>query len=136
MWCHLLLAMPVLGLGLFAVLPLGAALPAYLAVVSVSLGVYWAVFQAMHRPVTTGREGMIGDRAEVVTDLSPTGRIRYRGELWRAVASEPIPAGSRVVIVGVDGMRVRVRAVSSEDGSGNGQPSCDGEHRLSCVALH
>lgn len=119
MWCHLLLIMPVLGLGLFAVLPLGIALPTYVAVASVSLGVYWAVFQAMHRPVTTGREGMIGAHAEVVTDLSPAGRVRYRGELWRAVASEPIPAGSRVVIVGVDGMQVWVQPLSSGDEEGN-----------------
>ena len=136
MWCHLLLIMPVLGLALFAVLPLPIALPAYLVVSGISLGVYWAVFQAMHRPVTTGREGMLGAWAEAVTDLSPTGRIRYRGELWRAVAREPIPAGSRVVIVGVDGMRVQVRGVSNADGSGNGPSGCDGAHHLACVAWH
>lgn len=111
MWCHLLLMLPVVGLGLFAVLPLPVALPAYLALTAISLLMYWSVMRAMHRPVTTGPEGMIGGRAEAVTDLSPTGRVRYRGELWQAVAGEPIPAGSRVTIVSVDGMRVQVQPI-------------------------
>ena len=109
MWCHLLLILPVAGLGLFALLPFPIALPIYLMISGISLFIYWSVFQAMHRPVTTGPEGMIGKPAEAVTDLSPQGRIRYHGELWKALASEPIPAGSRVTIVGVNGMRLLVQ---------------------------
>ena len=109
MWCHLLLILPVAGLGLFALLPFPIALPIYLVISGISLLIYWSVFQAMHRPVTTGPEGMIGKSAETVTDLSPQGRIRYHGELWQALASEPIPAGSRVTIVGVNGMRLLVQ---------------------------
>lgn len=112
MWCHVLLIMPVAGLGLFAVLPLPIALPAYLVVSAMSLFVYWATYRAMHWPVTTGAEGMIGARARAVTDLSPRGRIRYGGELWLAEADEPISAGTRVTIERVDGMRVRVRSSS------------------------
>lgn len=112
MWCHFLLIMPVAGLGLFAVLPLSMALPAYLVVSAISLFVYWATYQAMHRPVTTGAEGMVGARAEAVTDLSPRGRVRYGGELWTAEADESIAAGTRVIIESVDGMRVRVRTAS------------------------
>lgn len=112
MWCHFLLIMPVAGLGLFAVLPLSMALPAYLVVSAISLFVYWTTYQAMHRPVTTGPEGMIGARAKAVTDLSPRGRIRYHGELWVAESEKPIPAGARVTITRVDGMRIRVRPSS------------------------
>ncbi len=109
MWCHLLLIMPVAGLGLFAVLPLPIALPTYLVLTAISLLIYWSIMRAMHRPVTTGPEGMIDARAEAVTDISPIGRVRYRGELWQAVAGQPIPAGARVTIVSVDGMRVKVQ---------------------------
>jgi len=125
MWCHLLLIMPVAGLGLFAVLPLSIALPAYLALTAISLLVYWSIMRAIRRPITTGPEGMIGARAEAVTDLSPTGRVRYRGELWQAVASsrgsargagQHVPAGSRVTIMSVDGMHVQVQPFGlSED---------------------
>jgi membrane protein implicated in regulation of membrane protease activity len=109
MWCHLLLIVPVVGLGLFAVLPFPIALPAYLVMSTPSLFVYWATSRAMHRPVTTGMEGMIGARAQAVTDLSPRGRIRYGGELWFAEAAEPIASGTRVTIERVEGMSVRVR---------------------------
>jgi len=109
MWCHVLLGMPVAGLGLFAVFPLPIALPAYLAISALSLFVYWSTYQAMRRPVTTGVEGMIGARAQAMTDLSPRGRIRYGGELWLAEADEPISAGTEVTIQSVDGMRVKVK---------------------------
>ena len=148
MWCHLLLIMPVVGLGLFAVLPLSIALPAYLVLTAISLLVYWSIMRAMHRPVTTGPEGMIGARAEAVTDLSPTGRGRYKGELWQAVAAsrpstdsgtgsvrgagQPIPAGSRVTIVSVDGMRVQVqptRQYHRQNGISQGGNAGDEYHR-------
>ena len=132
MWCHLLLIMPVVGLGLFAVLPLSIALPAYLVLTAISLLVYWSIMRAMHRPVTTGPEGMIGARAEAVTDLSPTGRVRYQGELWQAVAGQPIPAGARVTIVSVDGMRVQVqptRQYHRQNGISQGGNAGDEYHR-------
>ncbi len=109
MWCHLLLLLPLIGLGLFVILPLPIALPAYLALVAISLVVYRATLQAMHRPVVTGKGGMVGATAVAETDLSPTGWVRYRGELWQAVADAPIPAGSRVTIEAVERMRVRVK---------------------------
>lgn len=132
MWCHLLLIMPVAGLGLFAVLPLSIALPAYLVLTAISLLIYWSIMRAMHRPVTTGPEGMIGARAEAVTDLSPTGRVRYHGELWQAIAGRPIPAGARVTIVSVDGMRVRVqpgRQYHRHNGISQGGDAGDEYHR-------
>ena len=109
MWCHLLLLLPLIGLGLFVILPLPIALPAYLVLVAISLLVYRSTLQAMHRPVVTGKEAMVGATAVAETNLSPTGWVRYRGELWQAVADEPIPAGSRVVIEAVDRIRVRVK---------------------------
>jgi membrane-bound serine protease (ClpP class) len=132
MWCHLLLIMPVAGLGLFAVLPLPIALPAYLVLTAISLLVYWSIMRAMHRPITTGPEGMIGARAEAMTDLSPTGRVRYQGELWQAVAGQPIPAGSRVTIVSVDGMRVQVQPTRQhhrQNGISQGGNAGDEYHR-------
>lgn len=60
MWCHVLLIMPLLGLGLFALLPWPVALPSYLVLVAVSLALYVKVIQAMRQPVRTGREAMLG----------------------------------------------------------------------------
>ena len=111
MWCHALLLMPVIGLGLFAVLPLPLALPIYLGIVVFSLFIYGKVMQAMRVPVSTGRESMVGEPAWAVTDIAPQGQIRHRGEVWTALSAEPIRIGEKVTIVGFEGMRARVRRV-------------------------
>lgn len=58
--------------------------------------------------VTTGREGMIGGVGVARTELAPGGKVFVRGELWNAVAAEPVPRGGEVEIVAVDGLTLRV----------------------------
>jgi membrane-bound ClpP family serine protease len=41
-------------------------------------------------------------------DAGAPGMVRVHGELWRAVASRPIPAGARVRVVEADGLTLRV----------------------------
>ncbi len=43
------------------------------------------------------------------SDIRPEGRIRVRGELWKAESDEPIERGQRVEIVEVHDLMVRVR---------------------------
>jgi membrane-bound serine protease (ClpP class) len=65
---------------------------------------------ALHRQPTTGMEGMMGAQGEVRQTLDPEGLILVSGELWRAAAEAgPIAAGQRVVVVGQEGFRLRVR---------------------------
>ncbi len=65
------------------------------------------------RPVATGAEAMVGALAEAVTDLSPAGRVRIRGEFWRAESRMPVPAGATVRVVAVDGLGLRVEPVGA-----------------------
>lgn len=61
------------------------------------------------RPVT-GLEGMIGRVAEARTDLNPHGAVFLMGEWWEAVAEDPpVAKGERVMVVGHEGFRLRVR---------------------------
>jgi membrane-bound serine protease (ClpP class) len=62
------------------------------------------------RPVT-GSAGMIDLRGEALTDLGPAaaGQVRTHGEIWRAVSTEPIPAGTIVRVVRTDGLQLTVR---------------------------
>jgi membrane-bound serine protease (ClpP class) len=65
----------------------------------------WIRFLRRYR-VTTGVEGLIGERAEVIGD----GRVRVRGEIWNA-RSEPeikIERGGAVRIAAVDGLTLVV----------------------------
>lgn len=60
--------------------------------------------------VTTGREGLIGQIAEVRTDLTPEGTVFLRGEHWKAILEEGTARkGERVRVVDAEGFRLRVR---------------------------
>lgn len=105
MWCHLLLATPVIGLGLFFVMPYGTALILYLVLVLLSLPLYYKIVEGMGRSVQTGREALI-DRI-VTTDSD--GSIHWQGERWTA---RPRLLQCRVRITGLDGLCVLVEPVA------------------------
>jgi membrane-bound serine protease (ClpP class) len=64
----------------------------------------------MKRP-ETGEAGMLHEFGEVITAVGPEseGQVRTHGEIWRAVAMEPIAPGSRVRVTAVDGLVLTVR---------------------------
>ena len=72
------------------------------------------VVRAQKRRPWTGMEALLGREAEVRTDLNPTGLVYVDG-LWQAEAEDPpIPAGTRVVVVGYQGLRLRVRRLDAQ----------------------
>jgi len=101
--------MPLLGLGLFALLPWPVALPSYLVLVAVSLALYAKVIHGMRQPVQTGREAMLDAVVTVTRDIASRGQVRYYNELWSAVSEQRLTAGQRARIVGFDGFRLVVR---------------------------
>ncbi|MEW6232525.1 MAG: NfeD family protein [Chloroflexota bacterium] len=120
MWCHILLFAPAFGLALFALLPLPLALPLYAVVAIGSLGLYVAVWKSLCAPVATGPEAMIGATATVMEDIASEGLIRYRGELWMAIADQPIRCGEVVRIVGFEGLRVMIERLEGGEHDGEG----------------
>lgn len=76
------------------------------------------------RRATTGAEDLVDAEGVALTDVSGDGgRVRVRGESWRAVATgEPIAEGSKVRVLEIDGLTLKVRAdvsfpVSKSEGS-------------------
>jgi membrane-bound serine protease (ClpP class) len=59
----------------------------------------------------TGEAGMLESSGEALTSIDPggVGRVSTRGEIWTATANEPINAGDRVRIIGVQGLLLTVR---------------------------
>jgi membrane protein implicated in regulation of membrane protease activity len=113
MWCHLLLAMPLLGLGLFVFLPWQVALLLYLMVDALSIWLYTRIRQSMKQPVRTGREAMIGQTVTVTAAVgSQDGQVRYHNEVWSAVSDQALPAGEQARIVAMRGMRLVVQLAS------------------------
>ena len=64
------------------------------------------------RRVSTGREAMVGETGEAVTDIARGGRVFVRSEYWNAVADEEIAAGTRVVVESVDRMVLTVKRLT------------------------
>jgi membrane-bound serine protease (ClpP class) len=65
------------------------------------------------RPVVTGHEALIGAEGETVSWQGSEGRVRVKGEIWLARSDAALAAGSRVRIVGRDGLVLRVEGVRS-----------------------
>jgi membrane-bound serine protease (ClpP class) len=57
-------------------------------------------------PVVSGREDMLGARAEALEDFEGEGWIRVRGETWRAVSSQPVRRGQNLRVRSIDGLRL------------------------------
>jgi membrane-bound serine protease (ClpP class) len=60
--------------------------------------------------VTTGREGLMDQIAEVRIDLTPEGTVFLRGEYWQATLEEgTAQKGEKVQVIDAEGFRLRVR---------------------------
>lgn len=84
------------------VILLGAA-----AVIEVGEVYLWIRFLRRYR-VTTGAEGMIGERGEVLERCDPEGRVRVRGEIWNARCIAGAEPGTEVTVSEVSGLTLVV----------------------------
>jgi membrane protein implicated in regulation of membrane protease activity len=115
---HLILLMPLLGLALFWVLPLPVALPAYLVVLLVSILIYIAILKAMHRPVKTGQQALIGDTCEITDIKNHKGHVMLHGDIWEADISGYLHKGDEAIVTGVKGLRLKVRKAEEKNEMG------------------
>jgi membrane-bound serine protease (ClpP class) len=77
------------------------------------LVVLGALLRSRKRPVVTGSEALIGAEGETVSWQGGEGRVRVRGEIWLARSDASLAAGSRVKIIGRDGLVLRVEDIRS-----------------------
>ena len=70
-----------------------------------------ALVRSHRRPVVTGSEALIGAEGETVSWQDGEGRVRVKGEIWLARSDAPLAAGSRVMVVGRDGLVLRVEGI-------------------------
>jgi membrane-bound serine protease (ClpP class) len=98
-------------------LPLRVSWTVIVPVVALTAGIFVFAIAAgaraqMQRP-TTGSAGLLDETGVAQTALDPEGQVLVHGELWTAVAEgSGIPAGERVRVVHVEGLRLRVERAS------------------------
>jgi membrane-bound serine protease (ClpP class) len=68
--------------------------------------------KARANKVVTGAQGLVGEIGIAQTELAPRGKIFVHGELWDAMSASAVPAGQAVVVLGVDGLQLRVEPSS------------------------
>ena len=85
--------------------------PTPIVVAGLLLFVGWKVAGSRRERLVLGPQGLLGEQGVALSDLGPEGgEVFVHGEYWRARAGEPIPKGTTVRVVGVDGLVVEVVA--------------------------
>ena len=95
------------GLALSGTVVIGAAIGSAALIVLV-LG---ALLHSRKQPVVTGHEALIGAQGEAVFWDGAEGRVRVKGEIWRAKADAPLKAGTPIRVVRRDGLMLVVQSV-------------------------
>ncbi|MCX8071625.1 MAG: nodulation protein NfeD [Candidatus Binatia bacterium] len=95
--------------------------PAIVYAAAATLGAFtfvvgYLVMRTQRRRAALGREGLIGEIGEVREAIEPgrPGRVFVHGEYWTASADEPLPTGTAVEVVDVQGLRLRVRRSTNQ----------------------
>jgi len=109
--CHLALLMPVLGISLFWLMPLGLDIPSYAVLLAVSGLVYWTMIEAMKKRRDTfhglvGTEAEVADRSELASSTQYL--VRAYGELWTARSTEILQMKERVRVMALNGVTLVV----------------------------
>jgi membrane-bound serine protease (ClpP class) len=69
----------------------------------------WKIAGARRAPLQLGSVALLGAEGEALADVGPSsGEAFVHGEYWQARSAAPIPKGTRVRVVGVEGLTVRV----------------------------
>ena len=69
----------------------------------------WIWLKWRQRRSVTGAEGIVGATGQAVTDLSPEGKVKVKGQIWKATSPDGVAAGERVEVVAMEGLRLEVR---------------------------
>ena len=113
--CHLLLLLPFIALPVFWLWPASIAVPVYAAAALATGVLYWYWLKSARMPKLNGAEAMLGARGRVVGRQELRVTLFFHGELWRADADgEPIAVGDEAVVVGIEGLRLRVRKATAQ----------------------
>jgi membrane-bound serine protease (ClpP class) len=73
--------------------------------------------RARHIKTRLGVDALVGRSARAMEPLTPEGHVLVEGEIWSAVASEPVAAGAQLLVSGHEQYLLRVTPAASK-GSG------------------
>lgn len=65
--------------------------------------------RARREPVRSGAEGMLHELGTAMSPLNPRGKVFVHGEIWDAIADEPVAPGEPVEVLAVHNLTLAVR---------------------------
>jgi len=94
-------------------------LPLLLITVLTIAGIFFFILQKViasrRQPYAAGEESMVGRIGTVRESLHPDGMVFVDGALWQAsTTGGPVPAGTQVRVLGLDGLRLLVEPVEQQ----------------------
>jgi membrane-bound serine protease (ClpP class) len=101
--------------------------PWVIAPVAILAGAFFAfvvkaALDARRLPRSTGREPLVGAEGRVTSALEPRGVVQVASERWTAESTAgPLPAGTRVRVIRVEGLRVIVEPLKETSAVGSGE---------------
>jgi membrane-bound serine protease (ClpP class) len=66
------------------------------------------VVMSRRRKSVVGPQSMVGEVGVAANEVHDQGKVMVRGEYWNAHSDRPIPAGTRVRVIKVDGLKIEV----------------------------
>ena len=64
--------------------------------------------RALSRTLLYGPEMLMGYTGVVIQTINPSGFVKVRGELWKAVSNAKLEPGQEIVVTGINGMKLLV----------------------------
>jgi membrane-bound serine protease (ClpP class) len=89
-------------------------LPTVLIVSGFFVAVAALAFRAQVARPQTGASGLVGKVGVVKQAIAPEGKVLVHGELWKARSNRPIPQGSQIRVVKVQGLTLEVAPHENE----------------------
>jgi membrane-bound serine protease (ClpP class) len=71
------------------------------------------VIRARRKKHLLGADALVGSRASAMEPLNPEGHVLVEGEIWRAVASEPVAKGAPLRVIGHERYLLHVAPVDA-----------------------
>jgi len=89
----------------------GVLIPAVTVTSLFFITVIAIALKAQLRPRQGGQEGMQGEEGLAVTDIGREGKVLIHGEHWNAISDVPVTQGSKIRVIRVDHLKVRVEPI-------------------------
>ena len=86
-------------------------IPAVLVISGFFITVAFLAVRAHIAKPRSGYQGLIGEIAVAKESLAPEGKVFVHGELWNATSDDVVPVGSKVEVIGVENLLLKVRKI-------------------------